>query len=129
MKLSWREWAGELRPGDGVVIAAGLAFAALAGVQLWQGGAPRWAEVRAGGTVVARLPIDRAGSVEVDGPIGVTRIQVAPGRARVESDPGPRQYCVRQGWLTQAGAVAICAPNHVSLHLLGDSPAYDTLNY
>jgi hypothetical protein len=129
MRLHWRQWLAEVRPGDALVVAAGLAFAALAAVQLWQGGAARWAEVRSAGRVVARLPIDRPGELTVDGPLGTTRIQVAPGRARVESDPGPRQYCVRQGWLTQAGAVAICAPNQVSLHLLGDTPAYDTLNY
>ncbi|QID16571.1 NusG domain II-containing protein [Nitrogeniibacter mangrovi] len=125
----WREWLGELRPGDGLVVLGGLAFAALAAWHLWQGGAARWAEVRAHGKVVARLPIDRPGTVTVDGPLGKTLIEVAPGRARVKSDPGPRQYCVRQGWLTHAGAVAICAPNQVSLHVLGDSPAYDTLNY
>ncbi len=129
MSVAWRDWLGELRVGDGLVIVAGLVVAGVAAWQLWQGGAARWAEVRAGGEVVARLPIDRPGAVTVDGPLGATRIEVAPGRARVQSDPGPRQYCVRQGWLTRAGAVAICAPNHVSLHLLGDSPAYDTLNY
>ena len=61
--------------------------------------------------------------------LGVTIIEIQPGRARVASDPGPRQYCVRQGWLTQAGAVAICAPNQVSLSLTGRAADYDSLNY
>jgi hypothetical protein len=50
----------------------------------------------------------------------------------VLSDPGARQYCVQQGWLTRANAVAICAPNHVTLQLSGrggQNGAYDTLNY
>jgi hypothetical protein len=67
--------------------------------------------------------------IEVPGPLGRTRIEVEPGRARVAADPGPRQYCVRQGWLTRAGAVAICAPNEVSLTLSGGSAQYDSLNY
>ena len=129
MTLHWREWLGELRLGDGLVVILGLVSAGASAWMLWQGGAARWAEVRAHGEVVARLPIDRPGEVTVKGPLGETRVEVAPGRARVKSDPGPRQYCVRQGWLSQAGAVAICAPNEVSLHLIGDSPAYDTLNY
>jgi hypothetical protein len=39
---------------------------------------------------------------------------------------------VQQGWLTRANAVAICAPNHVTLQLSGRSGqngGYDTLNY
>jgi hypothetical protein len=67
--------------------------------------------------------------MEVSGPLGVTRIEVETGRARVAADPGPRQYCVRQGWLTRANAIAICAPNHVSLAVVGNDPAYDTINY
>jgi hypothetical protein len=66
----------------------------------------------------------------VPGPLGETRILVENGRARVLSDPGPRQYCVHQGWLSQAGEIAICAPNQVSLAIVGhqDNP-YDSLSY
>ena len=56
-------------------------------------------------------------------------IEIQPGRARVAADPGPRQYCVKQGWLTRTNAIAICAPNHVSLFLSGRQAGYDTLNY
>ena len=129
MKPAWREWLAELRPGDALVIVGGLAFAVFAATRLWQGGVARWAEVRLAGAVVARVPLDRATRIAADGPLGQTLVEVAPGRARVLSDPGPRQYCVQQGWLNRAGAVAICAPNQVSLRLLGDAPDYDSLNY
>jgi hypothetical protein len=39
---------------------------------------------------------------------------------------------VQQGWLTRANAVAICAPNHVSLQLAGRGGAHadhDSINY
>ena len=85
--------------------------------------------VRAGGKTVASLPLDRPGSAEVRGPLGLTRIEVQPGRARVVADPGPRQYCVKQGWLTRSGAAAICAPNEVSLLLEGRRSHYDSLSY
>jgi adenosylhomocysteinase len=35
------------------------------------------------------------------------------------ADPGPRQYCVRQGWLARPGEIAICAPNQVSVEIRG----------
>ena len=51
------------------------------------------------------------------------------GRARVVADPGPRQYCVRQGWLVRPGEIAICAPNRVSIQIAGRTKAYDSLSY
>jgi hypothetical protein len=56
-------------------------------------------------------------------------ILVEPGRARVAADPGPRQYCVRQGWLKRPGEIAICAPNHVSLQIAGRRSGFDSIAY
>jgi hypothetical protein len=122
-------WRSLIKPGDWLVLTLCAAFAgALLPVVLKAGGAER-AVVKRAGQVVAELPLTAARSVEVSGPLGVTRIEIQPGRARVAADPGPRQYCVRQGWLTRPNAIAICAPNQVSLALLGRDPAYDSLNY
>lgn len=118
-----------IRPGDWLVLLlATLGCAALLPFA-WSGGVPDKAVVRREGQVVAELQLNASRRIEVTGAIGVTAIEVQPGRARVAADPGPRQYCVRQGWLTQANAVAICAPNHVSLALVGTSKGYDSLNY
>ncbi|HRP22463.1 MAG TPA: NusG domain II-containing protein [Thauera sp.] len=129
MRFRPGDWWALLRPGDVLVVLAGLLLCGLAVRALWQGGAPDGAVVRAGGQVVAEVDLSRERFIEVPGPLGVTLIEIQPGRARVASDPGPRQYCVRQGWLTQAGAVAICAPNEVSLSLTGRAANYDSLNY
>ena len=122
-------WRSLLRPGDVGVVVGGVALCVHSLLSLWQGGRPDTAIVRAGGKVVAELELSAPRVLDVPGPLGTTRIEVEPGRARVASDPGPRQYCVRQGWLTQAGAVAICAPNEVSLSLSGSGADYDSLNY
>ena len=118
-----------MRPGDVFVVLGGLAVCAYSVAVLWQGGRPESAIVRAGGKVVAEIELTTPRVLDVPGPLGTTRIEIQPGRARVAADPGPRQYCVRQGWLTRAGAVAICAPNEVSLSLSGRGADYDSLNY
>ncbi|KON81842.1 NusG domain II-containing protein [Azoarcus sp. PA01] len=123
------DWLALLRPGDFATLAGALAVCVVSALLLWRGGAPDKAIVRAGGAVFAELSLAQPQRVDVPGPLGITRIEVQPGRARVLSDPGPRQYCVRQGWLSRAGAVAICAPNEVSLSLSGGATDYDTLNY
>ncbi len=122
-------WAVHLRVGDGLVLAAALAFCVVSALSLWQGGLPDKAVIKAGGKVFAEVDLAVPRMLDVPGPLGITRIEIQPGRARVAADPGPRQYCVRQGWLTGAGAVAICAPNQVSLALSGRNADYDSLNY
>ena len=129
MKARLADWYALLRPGDFVMLLAAVAVCVLSALALWRGGAPDKAVVRARGQVVAEVGLTRAQVIDVPGPLGHTRIEVEPGRARVAADPGARQYCVRQGWLTRAGAVAICAPNEVSLSLSGGAAQYDSLNY
>lgn len=129
MKDRLADWAALLRPGDYLTLVVALLVCVAAGFALWRGGAPDKAVVRAGGKVFAEVALSRPRVIEVPGPLGTTRIEVEPGRARVAADPGPRQYCVRQGWLTRSGAVAICAPNEVSLSLAGGSGDYDSLTY
>ncbi|MDQ7990491.1 MAG: NusG domain II-containing protein [Candidatus Dactylopiibacterium sp.] len=124
-----RTWLALFRPGDWLLLAAAVALTLLAGRALWQGDHPTRVVVRAGGEIVASLPLDRPGRLAVKGPLGLTQIEVEPGRARVATDPGPRQYCVRQGWLTRSGAAAICAPNEVSLQLAGRRDTYDSMAY
>ena len=122
-------WAVHLRMGDGLVLAAALAFSVGSALVLWQGGRPDKAIIKAGGQVFAEVDLSAPRIVEVPGPLGTTRIEVQPGRARVASDPGPRQYCVRQGWLTRPGEIAICAPNRVSVQIAGRTKVYDSISY
>ena len=107
---------------------AATAVLASAPLMLGSGQADR-AVIRTGGTVYAELPLTAKRSLEVPGPLGTTVIEIEPGRARVAADPGPRQYCVKQGWLARSNAIAICAPNEVSLALVGRVRTYDTINY
>jgi hypothetical protein len=126
-----REWSAYLRPGDllTVLLAIGVVLTLFA--TLWRNDRADRAIIRQDGKVVAELPLTATRSIEVSGPIGTTVIDVRAGSARVRSDPGPRQYCVQQGWLTRANAVAICAPNHVSLLLTGPRAGnrHDSISY
>lgn len=118
-----------LRPGDWLALLLAAVFSAALLPYAWRGGVAEKAVVKRDGRIVAEIGLNAARKFDVAGPLGITVIEVQPGRARVAADPGPRQYCVRQGWLTHANAIAICAPNHVSLALVGRGPGYDSLNY
>lgn len=122
-------WLAFLRPGDWLIGALGLGFCALSFPLAWQAGVAEKAVVKRGGEVFAELDLSRNKRIEVPGPLGMTTVAVEKRRVRVVSDPGPRQYCVRQGWLARPGEIAICAPNQVSVQVQGSKEAYDSLSY
>lgn len=124
-----KHWLAFFRPGDWLLLLAVVAATAAAFPLLWQGGLGDRAVIRQGGQVFAEFDLAAHHEVQVPGPLGITVVTIEPGRARVASDPGFRQYCVRQGWLTRAGEIAICAPNQVSLSISGRNHAYDSLAY
>ncbi|MDO9273760.1 MAG: NusG domain II-containing protein [Rugosibacter sp.] len=123
-------WHKYLKVGDWLVLFLSCALVVLFYTLLWRGGVADRAIVKRDGQTIIEISLNSASKTRVEGPLGTTVIEVQPGRARVFSDPGPRQYCVQQGWLTRAGAVAICAPNHITLELNGRGEArYDSLGY
>lgn len=122
-------WLALLRPGDWLVVAGAAALVGVSIPHFWQGGLADRAIVRQEGRVFAEVDLKARRRIRVPGPLGDTLIAVEPGRARVVSDPGPRQYCVRQGWLMRPGEIAICAPNRVSLQIAGRTRVYDSISY
>ena len=122
-------WLALVRPGDWLVAALGVIICALSIPLTWQNGAAEKAVIKRGGEVFAELDLSRNRQIDVPGPLGITRVAVEKRRVRVVSDPGSHQYCVRQGWLERAGEIAICAPNQVSVQVLGSKEAYDSLSY
>lgn len=122
-------WLTLIKAGD-VLLVVTLALAtAFTFPLLWQGGLADRVVIRQGGQAFAELDLHSRRTVSVPGPLGNTLIAIEPGRARVVSDPGPRQYCVRQGWLSRPGEIALCAPNQVSLAITGRARTYDSLSY
>lgn len=96
---------------------------------LWQLEPANKLRIRQGNTVYATLSLDQNRTLEISGPLGVSRVSIEHGRVRFEQSPCNNQYCVHQGWLSKAGQVAACLPNRVSIELLGVNKLYDSLNY
>lgn len=118
-----------LRPGDVLVLLAGLTGWAILAASLWQSGPAAEVQLRRDGVLVAAYPLNEDRTVRIEGALGTTVVRIESKRARVVSDPGPRQYCVKQGWLSRPGEMALCAPNHVSLSLTGGRPSYESMAY
>jgi len=118
-----------IKIGDWVTLLFGSLFTIWLAAILWQGGAADKAIIRSGGKIFREVPLSRDQIIEVPGPLGLSQVAIHNRQARIAADPSPRQYCVHQGWLKQAGEISICLPNQVSLELLGGNKRYDSLNY
>lgn len=118
-----------LRPGDLLVLAfAGILTAAFF-FHAWSSPIGSTVLVRAQGKVLVRTTLDRDADYSVHGVLGVSRIEVRQGRARVAADPGPKQICVKQGWVNRSGEAALCLANQVSLEIGGAERAFDSIAY
>ncbi|MFZ5524668.1 MAG: NusG domain II-containing protein [Pseudomonadota bacterium] len=118
-----------IKPGDWLTLLLGSMCVAALTLTLWSGDLADKAIIRSGGKIFREVPLSRDQRIEVPGPLGTSIIAIEKRKARIASDPSPRQYCVRQGWLKQAGEIALCLPNQVSIELAGSRKRYDSLNY
>ena len=118
-----------VRPGDWLVVALIVAALVWLCASLWTQAAGDVIIVRSKGSVVAELSLQRNRSLSVSGPLGDTIVEVKNQQVRIARDPSPRQICVRHGWLSKIGDMALCLPNQVSVEIGNARGHVDSLNY
>lgn len=118
-----------IKIGDWLTILFGCICVVMLTLKLWNGELADKAIIRSGGKIFREVALSNDQQIEVRGPLGISIITIQNRKVRIASDPSPRQYCVRQGWLQQAGEIALCLPNQVSVEMVGSKKQYDSLNY
>jgi hypothetical protein len=118
-----------LQAGDWLVVGLSIIVVAMLFRTLWHAEPASKLRIRQGDNVYATLSLDQSRSLEIHGPLGISKISIDQGKVRFEHSPCHNQYCVHQGWLNKAGQAAVCLPNQVSIELLGSNKLYDSLNY
>ena len=118
-----------IKPGDWLIMLAAAATVTWLFGTLWHSRAGDLVIIRSGGKIIEQVSLFTDRIISVKGPLGTSVITIHDRKARVASDPSPRQYCVKQGWLAASGEAAICLPNQVSVEISGAKKLYDSLNY
>jgi hypothetical protein len=70
-------------------------------------------EIRAGERVAGRYSLDTDRTVEVEGPLGKTVVEIRNGHARIVASPCPHKLCTRMGQVGRDGGFVACVPNRV----------------
>ncbi len=118
-----------IKPGDWLTMCIGCIVVVTLALEFWNGGLADSVVIKSRGKLFREVSLSHNQRIEVPGSMGISLVAIENRRVRIASDPGPRQYCVRQGWLKQAGEIALCLPNQVSVELVGSHRRYDSLSY
>jgi hypothetical protein len=81
--------------------------------------------VEVGGKTTGGYPLADDQVLRVQGPLGVSQVEIAGRAVRVLASPCREQLCVRQGWVRNRGEVVVCVPNQLLLQIDGAQPGAD----
>ena len=70
--------------------------------------------------------LNRDQLVELEGPLGVTLLQIEAGLVRVLSSPCPQKICIGLGDVSHVGDLLACVPNRLVIRIAGDSDAQES---
>jgi hypothetical protein len=128
--MSTSPLTGYLGITDRWIFAVVLVWVALSFALFWRPSAPADRLILA--TPSGREEItDLSGrrTLEIEGRLGISRIEIRDGQARFVTSPCHGKYCIHSGWLRRGGDVSACLPNGISLEMAGVNRAYDSVNY
>jgi len=89
-------------------------------------------EIYTDGQLYRKINLSEASAEEIrvptkDGHYNV--VEIEKGRARVKKSDCPDQICVKTGWISQPGHIAVCVPNKFNIVVKGKSNKVDTISY
>jgi len=89
---------------------------------------------KTGGKVVASVndkivfvaPLNKDRHVELEGPLGVTVLEIRDGAARILSSPCTKKICIHMGEARRSGDLLACVPNHLVISIEGNRDGEDS---
>lgn len=89
-------------------------------------------EIYTNGQLFRTISLPEASAEEIivtnaDGHYNV--VEVENGRTRIKEADCPNQMCVKTGWISQPGHIAVCVPNKFNIVIKGKSNKVDTISY
>lgn len=67
----------------------------------------------------ALYPLHENRELSLEGRIGKVIIEIKDRRVRVRESSCPDKVCVKTGWIKRSGEIIVCAPNQITIRILG----------
>jgi len=81
-----------------------------------------------GETLAFTAPLSQDRHIELQGPLGVTQVEISAGKLRIISSPCQRKICIGMGEIHRSGDLLACVPNRVVVRIEGEEGDYDLLS-
>ena len=72
-----------------------------------------WVVIEVDQKRVARYSLSKDRIADVEGPLGMTRIEIRDGKARILRSPYKLKVCIKSGYIQYADRISVCLPNRV----------------
>ncbi|NLD48212.1 MAG: NusG domain II-containing protein [Clostridiaceae bacterium] len=125
-----------LKKGDLIIAVVILIFVlgSFIGVTIYKGsnsGERKIAVIKQGDRVIGRFNLDTISKPqEIDVSSEYKEVIIVErGRIRFKEADCPDRVCVKTGWLTSKGDMAVCLPNRVMVKIEGESDEVDIVTY
>lgn len=106
-------------PLDRLIVAVLLGLCLVLFVMIGARPPGQTVEVLRNGKIFFKAPLDEERTVELQGPLGATRLEIHHGQARILSSPCPFKVCLGMGPISQRGEIIACVPNRLLVTVAG----------
>ena len=72
-----------------------------------------WVVIEVDQKRVARYSLSKDRIADVEGPLGMTRIEIRDGKARILRSPYKLKVCIESGYIQYTDRISVCLPNRV----------------
>jgi hypothetical protein len=80
-----------------------------------------WVIIKVEEKDVARFPLGADQVIQVEGPLGITEVEISQGKARIVHSPCKLKVCIKSGYIQYADRLAACLPNKVVVRIEGET--------
>ncbi|MEA3545945.1 MAG: NusG domain II-containing protein [Thermodesulfobacteriota bacterium] len=114
-------WVTRLTPFDRKLLVVVAILVALSFLLLLRQTTGARVVVSSDDRIVFVAPLNKDRRVELDGPLGITVLQIENGAARIISSPCVQKICIGMGEARHTGDLIACVPNQLVISIEGEN--------
>jgi hypothetical protein len=80
-----------------------------------------WVVIEVDQKRVARYSLSKDRVTHVEGRLGITKIEIRDGKARILRSPCKLKVCIKSGYIQYADRISVCLPNRVVVRVEGNA--------
>jgi len=106
--------------GDKILIAFVVLINAFLFLKMEVGIAGDWVVIEMNQQEVSRHRLSENRVIEVKGALGITKVEIINGKARIRHSPCKNKICIKAGDIQYADRLIACIPNRIVVRVIGE---------